>query len=122
NPAAERLYGYRAEEAIGQSLMMLASPELQATYAERYAQWMQRPPGGDDQNVHEAIAVRKDGSRVPVEITTARWQTETGDFVTIVVRDVTVRKQAEEETRRMSSELERRVSERTAELQRTLEE
>jgi len=122
NPAAERLYGYRAEEAIGQSLMMLASPELQATYAERYAQWMQRPPGGDDQNVHEAIAVRKDGSRVPVEITTARWQTETGDFVTIVVRDVTARKQVEEETRRMSSELERRVSERTAELQRTLEE
>nr|PZN00711.1 MAG: hypothetical protein DIU74_11085 [Pseudomonadota bacterium] len=79
-----------------------------------------RPRGGGKED--EGWRVRKDGTRVPVQLTCSAWRTGEGRFVTLVVRDVRMRREAEAALRRMNEELERRVAERTAELQRTLDE
>src|SRR5690606_9393897 len=84
NPAAERLYGYSAEEVKGKSLMMLGSPETREENTARYARAMRGEAQERKESVYEATAVRKDGSRVPVDITTALWRTEEGGFLTIV--------------------------------------
>lgn len=122
NPAAERLYGYSAEEVKGKSLMMLGSPETREENTARYARAMRGEAQERKESVYEATAVRKDGSRVPVDITTALWRTEEGGFLTIVARDATARRRTEDAMRQINEELDRRVKERTAELQRTLEE
>ena len=122
NPAAEQLYGYSADEVMGRSMMMLGPAETRAQNEERYARLIASDMSTLPATLLSGTAVRKDGTRVPVEMSAANWRTDEGVFATIIVRDATVRRQTEEAIRRMNEELEHRVAERTAELQRTLEE
>jgi PAS domain S-box-containing protein len=54
----------------------------------------------------EVIAVREDASTFPAEISLSTWQAGTATSVTAIVRDITERKQAEEQRRRHQDEIE----------------
>lgn len=122
NRAAERLYGYPAEELLGKDLFVLGPAEERERSRAAYAAFVQGDATGGVEKLYDVEAVRKDGTRVPVQLTCSAWRTGEGRFVTLVVRDVRMRREAEAALRRMNEELERRVAERTAELQRTLDE
>lgn len=64
NQASERLYGYRAREAIGRSLLdLIIPPEMQAEVTAAIAQMAET---GEPIPASELSLMRKDGSRVPV--------------------------------------------------------
>ena len=58
NPAAERVYGYRADEAIGRSVAMLAPPEL----ANDVVGLLERVRRGERIEAYETTRLTKDGS------------------------------------------------------------
>jgi two-component system, chemotaxis family, CheB/CheR fusion protein len=95
NPAAERLFGYTAEEMIGQPISRLIPPERQEDF-ERILTSIRR---GERVTHFETQRVRKDGSRVEVSLTVSPIKDANGQIVgaSKIARDVTDQKRAEAE-------------------------
>ncbi len=70
----------------------------------------------------ELVAFRAGGTSFPVEISFSPWHTDDGVVVTSAIRDISERKKAEEQIRRLNAGLEERVLARTQELLRSNEE
>jgi PAS domain S-box-containing protein len=68
--------------------------------------------------IFETVYKRKDGTTFPVEISSCILTFSNMKYKLVIIRDITERKQAEEELKKSYSELENRVSERTAELEK----
>ncbi len=116
NQQAERLFGYRREELLGQLVEILLPERFQEGHLAHRARYfvdpVTRPMGAG----YELRARRKDGSEFPVEISLSPLETEEGLLITSVIRDVTERHSAAEALRKAHDELELRVQERTADL------
>jgi PAS domain S-box-containing protein len=63
------------------------------------------------------VGLRADGEEFPVEASISRLEAGEQKLYTVILRDVTARKQAEREIRALTDGLERRVAERTAQLE-----
>ncbi len=93
NTGAERLYGYRAPEMIGQSIHTLVPPERRQEWEEI----MQRLAEGQRIEHFETVRSRKDGRRIDVSITVSPVRDATGKIIgaSTIARDITKRKHAE---------------------------
>jgi PAS domain S-box-containing protein len=97
NPAAERVYGYRADEAIGRSVVMLAPPEL----VNDVVGLLERVRRGERIEAYETTRLTKDGCRIHVSIGTSPVFDAAGNVVAAssIAHDVTERKRAERQLR-----------------------
>ena len=97
NPAAERVYGYRADEAIGRSVVMLAPPEL----VNDVVGLLERVRRGERVEAYETTRLTKDGRRIDVSLGTSPVLDAAGNVVAAssIARDVTERKRAERQLR-----------------------
>jgi PAS domain S-box-containing protein len=86
NPAAERLYGYTLEEAVGQSIMMLAPPERR----EEISGLLDRIRRGGTVERLETQRVGKDGTRHDVSISVSPLRDPEGRVygTSAVTRDI----------------------------------
>lgn len=104
NAQTEQVFGWNREELIGQPVEVLVPGATRDGHAARRDGFMGdarvRPMGIG----LELKAVRKDGSEFPVEISLSPLETDEGLLVSASVRDVTERKQLEEETNRLQDE------------------
>lgn len=103
NSSAERLFGYRAEEILGQSTEIIVPDSWRRIYdAEldhlRRGERLQLA----DQTV-ELSGLRKDGSEFPAEFSLSTWEEGGSTSVGAIVRDVTERRQNEERLFRLAS-------------------
>jgi diguanylate cyclase (GGDEF)-like protein/PAS domain S-box-containing protein len=89
----ERL-GYTKEEMLGRRIAEFDPPEFADKVPERVAKIMR-----DGQATFESAHVRKDGSRMPVEINSRLVELGGDKMLHSVIRDITERKQAEEALR-----------------------
>jgi PAS domain S-box-containing protein len=103
NPAAARLYGYSAEEAIGQSIALLFPPE----HRDELPELLGRVAWGESIAQFETERRRKDSTRVAVSLSIAPVRSTSGTVVgaAVVARDITERKRAEEALRASEARL-----------------
>ncbi len=113
SPSVQRRSGYLPEELLGRSVTDFF------VYPEQYAALDAQMLENGSVNDFEALLRRKDGSTTWTSITSHIIFDANGQGVATegALRDITERKQAEERIKQMNAELERRVLERTSQLQ-----
>jgi len=116
NSAATRTFGYSAEEVMNQPVTLLIPERFGALHGPALQRAVAVGRLYDAKRLREVFGRRKDGTEFPVEVSISAGKTQEGMFFTAIVRDITERKQKDEELRKSYEELESRVAERTTEL------
>ncbi|MFA5891264.1 MAG: PAS domain S-box protein, partial [Actinomycetota bacterium] len=100
NPAAERMYGYTADEIVGKSVALLR----RADRADEMVNILNRIRTGHRIDHYETTRVRKNGSTVAVSLTVSPVHDSSGRITgaSTIARDVTERMRAEEHVRAAS--------------------
>jgi PAS domain S-box-containing protein len=90
NPAAERMFGFTAEEAVGNSIYLIIPDDRRGEEAEVIASVSR----GDVVDHYETVRRRKDGSQIDISLTVSPIRDSTGKIVgaSKVARDITERK------------------------------
>jgi two-component system, LuxR family, sensor kinase FixL len=107
NRGAEQLFGWHADEVIGQPLTVIIPDRFKAMHEEGISRVRATGHSKLAGQVVELAAIRKDGSELPVELSIGMWQSSEGVQFSGVIRDITERKRAEEAITAANRELER---------------
>ena len=103
NTAAERMYGYRADEVIGRPASMLAPPEQ----ADDFVELLARVARGEAVERHQTVRLRKNGERFEALISLHPMRGDDGEIVgaAVLSRDLSVEREYED-ARRQARRLE----------------
>lgn len=105
NASAERLFGYRADEAVGQNVKILVpSPDREAhdSHVRRYLETREPHIIGIGR---VAVGERKDGSTFPIALAVGEMTANGRRFFTGYVRDLTERQETEQRLEQLQAEL-----------------
>src|SRR5947208_1489075 len=94
NRGAERLYGYQAQEVVGQSISLLIPPER----SDEFSGLMSRLKRGETLEQYNTVRLTKDGRRVPVSVTISPIRESSGTIIgaSSIARDITDRRRMED--------------------------
>jgi PAS domain S-box-containing protein len=111
NSGAEVLFGYSAEEALGQSLDLIVPEKLREKHWEGYHKVMETGVTRYGSELLAVPALNKDDSRMSVEFTIVLLKDDTGkpQGTAAIMRDVTERWQKKKELKKRLAELEKKI-------------
>jgi PAS domain S-box-containing protein len=103
NKGAERLFGYAAEEAVGQNITLIIPPERR----DEERTILEQVTRGQRIDHFETVRMRKDGTLLDVSLTISPMKDASGSVVGVskLARDITERKRAEEALRQAQTDL-----------------
>jgi PAS domain S-box-containing protein len=106
NPQAVAMFGWEKEEAIGLKIdEAIIAPEYRAAYLRTVNGYRTSAPGPLLNNRIEIIAKRRTGEEFPAELSITPAETQGGYLFTAFIRDITERKQAENERHRLTENI-----------------
>ena len=116
NAAAERLFGWSAQEAVGQSIDLIVPPERIGTLQPV----IERAARGESVSPVETTHLRKDGARIATQVTFSPVKDRDGNVIahSYTVRDMTELKRNEDALRSYATRL-RELSRRLQEVEQT---
>ena len=101
NTGAEKLFGYKEKEMLGQTIMTIFPADVQKTVVKELIQLKQFGTTIDMNDVFETTVMRKDSSRVPVDVSVSARKSGEVFIITAIMRDITMRKEAEAKLRQI---------------------
>jgi PAS domain S-box-containing protein len=115
NPGAERIFGYFAEEIVGKSITILLPEDRQ----DEETSILSRIARGEHVDHFETKRVRKDGEEFDVSVTISPIKDSNGQVIgaSKIARDISDQKRLEAAISRANQDLERRIHERTQDLE-----
>jgi len=107
NPAAERLFGYTADEAIGQNITLI----MPSPHAEEHDGYIARYLKTGEARIigigRELIAIRRDGSTFPVDLAVS--EVDHRRLFTGMIRDISASRQLQRQILEIAAEEQRRI-------------
>lgn len=120
NNSTLHLFGYKKKELSGINIETLIPSSSQKKYKQHLSNYFTYPENPSLGFSMELIAVKKNGSEFPVEVSIGNFKTDKENFAILFVNDITLRKEVEDEIRKLNFQLELKVKERTDELDVTI--
>ncbi|HVZ57929.1 MAG TPA: PAS domain S-box protein [Chitinophagaceae bacterium] len=135
NPAAEKMFGYEASELIGQPIEILIPHHLKHKHVRLRDGFYKSPQNRTMGAGRDLNGTRRDGTEFPVEVSLSFYKEGNEAFVIAFIVDITHRKQIEsnmlrqkielervtEDIRRLNTQLEAKVEDRTLILKEALQ-
>ena len=111
NSGAEAMFGYKADEVLGQSLDLIIPDKLRGRHWDGYREVMATGVTRYGRELLAVPGIRKDGTRISLEFSIALLRGATGDLqgAVAVLRDVTARWRQEKALKERLAALEARV-------------
>ncbi len=97
NKAAESIFGYGLDEVLNKPVTVIIPERFKKNHMEGVDRVVSKGRSALAGKAFESLALRKDGSRFPVEISLGCWKKERDTFFSAIVRDITERKHLEKE-------------------------
>jgi len=117
NNKCEHIFGYKKNELIGYNVELLLPERFRAEPGEQRKLFYDFPGVRSTDVGLELLGLRKNGEEFPIEISLSPLETEEGLLVTAAIRDISEKKRLEYEIREANLSLEKKVKQRTAELE-----
>lgn len=111
NPAAEKMFGYSADEVLGQNVAFLMPSPYREEHDRYVAHYLET---GEKKIIgigREVVGLRKDGSMFPIDLSVAEARLGDRRLFVGMIRDISARKQAEAELEASHRDLEKALAE-----------
>jgi diguanylate cyclase (GGDEF)-like protein/PAS domain S-box-containing protein len=102
NRGAERIFGYRAEDVIGQLFTLIMPERFREQCMLGLRRYLETHESRVIGGTTELIGLRNDGGEFPVELSLGEVQEDGDRLFAAIIRDITERKRSEEALRQLS--------------------
>ena len=99
NKAAEKVFGFKDNEMVGNSLGKLLPETFQNTHMDSIKRVVSTGNSRLIGKTVEVVGTRKNGQKIPIELSLAIWQANEEVFITAIIRDITDRKKMDQNIR-----------------------
>jgi PAS domain S-box-containing protein len=120
NPFALKLFGYSSEELLQKPVELLIPQRFNQKHVSHRDKYVHSPRNRPMGVGMDLFAVKKDGTEFPVEVSLSSYQLNNEPNVMAFISDITIRKQAETQIKKLNDELEATVDKRTRDLKDAL--